>query len=639
MTNIDHIMAGVFVLRLFIVVLRIYLKRRKQAEEISGITLKAPKISSEKVVSHESGKRPTDIPAKNEPLINEPVAEKKESHKAINESENNNQPEKAFAAGLNDFADSDPLTIIRTFSAPRDKRILAIQEAGSRKMVEAVPALIEALYEPDTGISLAASESLGEIGDPRAIEPLLEVSRRNDAMLMREMPDSATGVLHSADFAEAEIKEPSANPYNFKELVVFKIDQLPQEYFLADGSPIPRKDLVIKGLKDNSQQMRQMAAKAAIGLEHDDVVEPLIEALDNPFEVESVRFMAAEALGGMQSEKSVDSLLRALKDENVAVRYSAAAALSGRNEEKVIEALFEALSDPDSYVRSSIACALGTTRDPRALNTLFQAMNDESEVVRFSVAKAIACFPSAEIIDEIAMRLQNSHKPMTLSLLEILGHIKEEQSVELLRRYLHHDDSEISYKASMALIGQENDALIDDLIQASRRLDDELLQLMKSDVSGELLRSGRSSSRADAKNVVAADKKLEDFRNLPANLEKLRKGLLDASPNIRGSAANTLGDFSAPEAIELLAAARRDENEFVRSSVVSSLGKIGSEEAVNLVIELASDSSEEVRYAVVKALSGKEAFAAAECLKKIAAGDRAKNVKRAARLALEQTGS
>jgi HEAT repeat protein len=341
----------------------------------------------------------------------------------------------------------------------------------------------------------------------------------------------------------------------------------------------------------------------------------------------------------MQSEKSVDSLLRALKDENVAVRYSAAAALSGRNEEKVIEALFEALSDPDSYVRSSIACALGTTRDPRALNTLFQAMNDESEVVRFSVAKAIACFPSAEIIDEIAMRLQNSHKPMTLSLLEILGHIKEEQSVELLRRYLHHDDSEISYKASMALIGQENDALIDDLIQASRRLDDELLQLMKSDVSGELLRSGRSSSRADAKNVVAADKKLEDFRNLPANLEKLRKGLLDASPNIRGSAANTLGDFSAPEAIELLAAARRDENEFVRSSVVSSLGKIGSEEAVNLVIELASDSSEEVRYAVVKALSGKEAFAAAECLKKIAAGDRAKNVKRAARLALEQTGS
>lgn len=621
MTNIDYILAVVFALLLLIVVLRIYLGRRKQAEEFSGIIFKKPRMSSENT-EEQSVDNAEPHPPK--------ARSSQETDKVNAVSHVNNSDSVPFEDN------DDPITIIQTFSAPREKRIMAIQEAGARKLIKAVPALIDALYEPDSSISLAASESLGEIGDPRAIEPLLEVSRRSDAMLMKEMPNSGMEDFSINEAVDAEVSGSTANPYNFKEMVVFKIDQLPQEYFMADGSPIPRKDLVVKGLKDNNQQMRQMAAKAAIGLEHDDVIEPLIEALANPFEVESVRFLAAEALGGMQSDKSIESLLGALKDENVAVRYSAAAALSGHTDIRVIDALIEAFADQDRYVRSSIAYALGATGDPRARQTLFAAIVDESEVVRFSAAKALACFPPDEILDEISMKMQNGDRFILLAMLEVLGHIKDDRSVTLLKRYLKSDDSEVSYKAATALVGQESEDIIDDLIQASRRLDEELLQLMKDNMGRPMFSGKPSGNSGDKTANTSFFKSLDSFENLPPNLDKLRKSLMDQSANIRGSAANTLGDFNSNDAIALLGASRKDENEFVRSSVVTSLGRIGTEEAVGIIVTMEGDRSEEVRYALVKALAEKSSNQAIECLKRIAAKDKAKNVKRAAKQALEK---
>jgi len=523
---------------------------------------------------------------------------------------------------------TDPIMLIKTFSAPAEKRLAAIKKAGEEKNVQAVTALIEILYEPDQDIVTAAAESLGAIGDSRAIEPLLEISRRSDVQLMKEIADrldEKTVAEISSETALAVISH--QNPYNFKEMVVFKIDQLPKDYFQADGSPIPRKDLVVKGLKDNSQQMRQMAAKAAIGLDQEELVEPLIEALGNQFEVESVRFMAAEALGGMQNEKSVDSLLKALKDDNVAVRYSAAAALSGRKDDRVVMALIERLNDPDRYVRSSVAYALGTTGEPAALDALFSCSKDDSEAVRFSAAKAIASFNPDEVHAELGRRLVKADRSMILLAVEIFANIKDARSVKHLRGYLKSSDSDISYRASLALAGTENADIIEDLVEAARRLDDELVALMKESANVPF------AFAAPAREAGSTDGAV---RGVAANLEKLAKKLHDASANIRGSAANTLGDFKLQEAVDILVVALKDKNEFVRSSVVASLGRIADFGALWHVISLEKDRSEEVRYAVVKALSPSTETSALECLHRMMTDDKSKNIRRAAKLALER---
>lgn len=616
MNTLDYIMLGGLILLAAVVIVRIWLWRRQSADDLAAYAVKKPQPEAAGVTSTSEKRSTSYVPpgAASAVAGNEPAPD----------------PAVPQAARAREPEITDPVMLIKTFSAPTEKRLVAIREAGEKKNIQAVTALIEALYEPDSEIVTAAAESLGAIGDSRAIEPLIEISRRSDVQLMKEITDSldeSTVAELSSETSLAVIS--NHNPYNFKEMVVFKIDQLPKDYFQPDGTPLPRKDLVVKGLKDNSQQMRQMAAKAAIGLDNEEVVEPLIEALGNQFEVESVRFMAAEALGGMQNEKSVDSLLNALRDDNVAVRYSAAAALSGRKDDRVIMALIERLNDSDRYVRSSVAYALGTTGEPAALEALFSCAEDESEAVRFSAAKAIAGFNHDEVHAEIEKRLENAAKPVIMMVLEILGSIKDRKSVKILRGYLKGRDSDISYRASLALAGTENTDIVEDLIEAAKRLDNELVALMKESANKPI------NFAMPAKEAGIGDTG-GGIRGVASNLEKLSKKLHDASPNIRGSAANTLGDFKTQEAVDILAGALKDKNEFVRASVVTSLGKITEFGALWHVVSLEKDKSEEVRYAVVKALAPSTEIVALECLHRLMTDDKSKNIRRAAKLALER---
>ena len=750
---------------------------------------KAPKEEIEnKDVSVEEQK----IEVKEEKVEQQEKVEKEDS---INEtSSNKDKKEPEYELDYQQLI-SDPVGILTNTKLPTRHRIAAIREIGYQKLDSAVPELIKTLYDPDPAISLVAAECLGSLGDPRAIEPLLDISKQNDEELCKVAEEYLGGALvisgeQPQTNSSSQQNEENA-PRNYKEMVVFKVEQLPIEYFQPDGSPIPRKELVLKGLNDNNEQMRQMAAKAAIGIEEsEEIVDPLSKALNNPLESEAIRAMAAEALGGMDSEKSVTSLIKALKDENVAVRYASATALSGRSEPRVVEALIGATRDSDKYVRASAAYALGTTGATVALKALIKCAEDENDAVRFSAVKAISGYDFKEVIKRLGEPNSSSEtKSQIFAKIEILSQFKEPKAIEILKNYLEDADSEICYKASMALMGQENPELIEELIEASKRLDKELYRLAKENVAPDVFseitkfntdfnlgnnsfeKNNKSNVQTDggltngdvppsrretiqdtadfvkAKNlrkeeavlninpedysgeiffkstddnyndnsrkdgnrgfnnenldelnkrkeeiivelddyqnqqpsteeiidektysndsssvfgnqpsfddaeIVAEpieqnyfddivdneDLSLEEMTGLPNEFEKIRIKLLDESPNIRGKAANTLGNYvNSPESIMLLKGALKDDNELVRVAAINSLGKIANLEALQLILSCERDMSTEVRYAVVKALAEIPDYSAAEALKRMATNDISIDVKRNARIALEK---
>ncbi|HOT27534.1 MAG TPA: HEAT repeat domain-containing protein [Candidatus Ozemobacteraceae bacterium] len=544
--------------------------------------------------------------------------------------------------------------IIGSFSMPVQERLLAIRRAAELTLTEAVPTLIEVLYEPDPAISAAAAEALGRIGDPRGIEPLLEITHRNDIRLLQEIEASgfsgdavSRGARRDAEKGEgSESRDlaviPEANPFKYRELTVFKIDLLPKEYFQADGTPIPRRDLVMKGLKDNDQQLRKMAAKAAIGIHDPEVVPTLVEALQNPYEVESVRYLAAEALGDSGDERAGAPLLKALKDENVAVRYSAAAALSNMRDEKTVGALIEALNDDNEFVRSSVAYALGTIGDKRAMEALLGKIDDGSEVVRFSVGKALGGLGGEDVIAELDRRLDTANARFKRALIDVVSQIKNESAVELLRKALRDPDSETSYKASLALMTVDDVDVLDDLIEASRRLDQELIAWFQAqDKLGNIPPLEPAPGPAKPKERQSGDASSK-FSSLQLELgggdsiEKLEAALRHESPNVRGCAANALGDFAGMEAGVLLLEALNDKHEYVRSCAVAALGKRRDPETLDNLLKL-QDPSEDVRYSVAKALPGfgrkAEIFFA---LNKMMESDPSRDVRRAARMSLDQ---
>lgn len=662
------------------------------------------------------------------------------------------------------------------------QRIVAIKEAGFKKLKEAVPDLIKALYDHDESVSLVAAESLGAIGDERAIEPLMEVSKKHDEVVAKEMEALNNQLMVVGSGPNLQGQSGGNNPYNYKEMVVFKMEQLPVTYFKEDGTLLPREELVVKGLKDDNEQLRQMAAKAAIGLNDEKVADSLVSALDNPMESEAVRAMAAEALGEMNLGSSVTSLINALADPNVAIRYAAATALNGRSEPRVIEALIKATKDPDKYVKASAAYALGTTGATIALRALIKCAEDEDEVVRFSAAKAIGSFKFDDVYKRLVVKdeaLESKNK--ILAKIEIVSQFKDERATKILKEYLNDSDPDICYKASMGLLGQEDTNLIDELLEANKRLDEELYQVGREKLSPEMFAEltkynvdfnnkseqpsaslkkkepagningdvppsrqnnaatkaaeaikaklantningnippSRQNAAALATDVIKAKLAnnngsetvldlnvsdytatsndltgvpqavdapsfeeftgytpshtsgfgnenldgvpevdvgtdaiqsnypeiydedsitLSDITGLAPNFEKLRKKLMDQSPNIRGSAANALGGFTnSPEAIKLLRAALKDGNELVRAAVVNSLGKIGNIGALQLILTCEKDASTEVRYAVVKALAEIPDYTAGECLRRMAAFDSSIEVKRTARMALQK---
>lgn len=545
--------------------------------------------------------------------------------------------------------------IIGNFAMPMSERLLAIKRAGELMLFEAVPTLIETLYEPDPGISSAAAEALGRIGDPRGIEPLLEITHRNDIRMLQEIQSSGFGgevvsraTRKDSDRAEGDESRdlaviPEANPFKYRELTVFKIDLLPKEYFQSDGSPIPRRDLVMKGLKDNDQQLRKMAAKAAIGIHDPEVIPTLVEALQNPYEVESVRYLAAEALGDSGDERAGAPLLKALKDENVAVRYSAAAALSNMRDEKTVGALIDALGDENEFVRSSVAYALGTIGDQRAMAALLGRIDDGSEVVRFSVGKALGGLGGDVIISELDKRLDTANAEFKRALVDVVSQIKNENAVQLLRKALRDPDSETSFKASQALMTVEDADVLDDLIEASRRIDQELIAWFQNQ---EKLGKFHSSEPAPGGAARPRERQSGDasmkFNSLQSeggpgdSIEKLETALKHESPNVRGCAANALGDFAGVEAGVLLLEALSDRHEYVRSCAVAALGKRHDPETLDNLLKL-HDPSEDVRYSIAKALPGfgrKEEIMFA--LNRMMESDPSRDVRRAARMSLEQ---
>ena len=92
---------------------------------------------------------------------------------------------------------------------------------------------------------------------------------------------------------------------------------------------------------------------------------------------------------GNPAEKSVDQLIKELRDPSEMVRSSAAGALGHRKSEKAVEPLILALKDNHVYVRHGAAWALGEIKSGKATDALRQALNDEDEITRGKAAEAL----------------------------------------------------------------------------------------------------------------------------------------------------------------------------------------------------------------------------------------------------------
>lgn len=103
-----------------------------------------------------------------------------------------------------------------------------------------------------------------------------------------------------------------------------------------------------------------------------------------------VRWVAVTELERMGGEDATDLLVAALNDDTYdSIRWRAAVALGERREPRTVEHLIRALRDPNYHVREEVVTALGRIGDPRAIEPLIDALSDPARSVRLRAIRAL----------------------------------------------------------------------------------------------------------------------------------------------------------------------------------------------------------------------------------------------------------
>jgi HEAT repeat protein len=202
-------------------------------------------------------------------------------------------------------------------------RILSTVNITRMKEEKDIPGLIRALRNPDMGIQYEAAEALGQLRDPAAVQPLMEVLT----------DDQYSGTRWKAAEALAQIGTPAVDP-------------------------------LIAVLSHPDEDVRWKAAIALGEIGDTRAIGPLIELLRD--EDRFVKGRAAYALGLIGSP-AVGELIRALREGDGNLRWGAAIALGNIRDAQSVFPLLHALGDRYENVRSEAASALVAIGSPAVI--------------------------------------------------------------------------------------------------------------------------------------------------------------------------------------------------------------------------------------------------------------------------------
>ncbi len=237
------------------------------------------------------------------------------------------------------------------------KNVQDARERAKMKFQGDIEDMIRGLRAKDDDTREEAARALGEIQNPRVIDPLVTA-----------LGDDNRYVRNEAARSLGRIKDRRAIPALMEALK-------DEDRYCREGAAEGLGDMgeiavpsLIDGLTDQDWHVR-MGAVIALRIIGDPDAVPHIEALlsdENRF----VRREAVKSLGRIGNEHTIEALVKALSDEDAGVRMRAIGALARCGRESAIEPIIGALNDEDSSVRLRATRALEEMEDPRAAEAL-----------------------------------------------------------------------------------------------------------------------------------------------------------------------------------------------------------------------------------------------------------------------------
>jgi HEAT repeat protein len=487
---------------------------------------------------------------------------------------------------------------------------------GKLKDKRALVSLMASLKDSNYEVRLSAAEALGKLGDTGALKPLIaalgdsheEVRLCATRSLGQIWELPALTQFGSKSWEErlkaAETLGELGEPRLVGPLIAGLNDSHPQvqsavaEALGKMGKPAMRP--LIAALRDSNEQLRSGAAKALGELGDTRVVEPLIGALKDS--KASVRKEVAEALGRLGGPRTVQVLLKALRDSNRTVRSTAARAL-GNLGEPAVDSLIAALKNNDQRVRSGAAKALGKAvgelQNERAMEALVDIIEDGDALVRRAVVEALGWVKGTQAVASLTNALKDIDWRVRLGAVEALGRLRDAKVIEPIIAALKDDNLQVWSAAAEALGDLGESAVIP------------LIAVLRSESGQEGVRLGVTRAlgqirRSPALIELGSNDWMTRLRGAEALRQQgetwtsplLRAALRDSQEEVRLCATQSLGEiWGMPALIQLGSSSWR-----ARALAAKELGESGDVQAVEPLILALADASSEVQHAAAEAL-------------------------------------
>ena len=385
----------------------------------------------------------------------------------------------------------------------RDTAAKSLQLFGE----SAVNPLIEALDHTSESVRLYAMQTLQEIGDPRAIEPLSSLLTHEKPQMRKAAIEALCKFDNGAQLSGVFIPLLRDVDAAVRETAVIA---------LGDCHDPQAIDTLVEVLHGDEQVLKGKAVMALGTIGDKRAMKPLITA----YEKGTVRAdIVMKALGQLRDGQSAPVILSALDNDNQLVWQAASDALN-ELDEKAVNPLIEALSHEKPRVRAKAALALGKIGDARAVEALSVLFHDEDSDVRTEAATALGTIGNGKAIQHLTKAVHDKNAEVRWCGVWGLWQVGDTSAVEPLIYALSDSNDKIRELAVVGLRATRDSRAIQPLIGA---LDDKSESVQQSAIKSlaalggiavePLIQALESGNKTVKTNALSALKLLsgEDF--------------------------------------------------------------------------------------------------------------------------------
>jgi HEAT repeat protein len=452
----------------------------------------------------------------------------------------------------------DPASGIRSASARN------LGKMGDRR---AVPALIAALNNADPRLQDSVVRALAELKDPRAIEPLIDMTGKG-----ADAPAADIAILALGEFKDARA-------------IATLIDLL------------------------NRSTQNDEAVASALARIGATAVPPLLAALKSPEPASRVRVL--DALGWIDNAQATDALIGYMKDPDPRVRKAVVVGLKGHGDApgmlvspfdtagwlrslrqrespvpkdpRVPGLLITALQDSDAAVQSAAVEGLGALKVGAAVDPLMMLLRkpvNEGQsapaktaqaVLRKNVAIALGNIGDVKAVPALIAALEDPADDVRMCSARSLGHIKDQRSTEALVSLVSDKNNSVRREALNALAQIKDPGAVGALIEAMRKQSAEIEARSRAMSTQEMAPTARRA-------IVMSDPVLEQ-------------------------APYALNQIGEPAVAPLISAMKGTDPVF-RERILVALNGSKDASAVDAILAALEDTDPEVRSAALTALAG-----------------------------------